>query len=124
LQTVAALGLPPGALRERLKVDKSSQGVLLPGQSARIVAEDGSDAARGDIGELWLMGENIAMGYLDDADATSKAFVTTKEGRWLRTGDRFRVDENGSFLCALDFLDSLAVRLTFSLASRTAQRTR
>jgi long-subunit acyl-CoA synthetase (AMP-forming) len=46
-------------------------------------------------GELYLRGENIALGYRNNEKATRETFV---EGGWLRTGDRFKVDKDGNFL--------------------------
>ena len=70
-----------------------SAGVLLPGMEARIVRDDGTIAGPNEPGELWLKGENVAMGYWRNEKATRETFA---DG-WLRTGDRFRV-ENGQFL--------------------------
>jgi long-subunit acyl-CoA synthetase (AMP-forming) len=68
----------------------------LPGQEARIVRDSGSEADVGEVGELYLRGGNIAMGYWNNEKATREIFL--KDG-WLRTGDRFKVDEDGNFLC-------------------------
>lgn len=71
-----------------------SAGVLLPGMEARIVRDDGSDADVNEVGELYLRGLNVAMGYWNNEKATRETFV---DG-WLRTGDKFRVDEEEYFL--------------------------
>lgn len=68
-----------------------SIGRPLPGVEVRLVDEDGSDVERGDPGEVWVRGENVFAGYLDDADATSRVLV---DG-WLRTGDVAVADEDG-----------------------------
>jgi long-subunit acyl-CoA synthetase (AMP-forming) len=60
---------------------------------ARIVREDGSEATYKEVGELWLRGANIALGYLNNPKATAETF----SGGWLRTGDKFWVDENQYF---------------------------
>jgi acyl-CoA synthetase (AMP-forming)/AMP-acid ligase II len=60
---------------------------------ARIVRNDGSGAAVNEPGELWLKGGSIAIGYLNNETMTRKTFI---DG-WMRTGDYFRVDENGIF---------------------------
>jgi len=67
----------------------------LPGQEARIVRDDGTEADFDEVGELYLRGANIAMGYWDNEKATRETFV---EDGWLRTGDRFRADKGGNFL--------------------------
>ena len=62
---------------------------------ARIVRADGTDADVNEPGELWLRGDNIALGYWKNEKATKETFV---EGGWLRTGDTFRVDSTQTFL--------------------------
>ncbi len=60
-----------------------SVGVPFPGVSVRIVDEQGTDRADGEIGEVWVRGPNVCKGYWDNADATARAFT----GGWFRTGD-------------------------------------
>lgn len=57
----------------------------------RIVTPDGTDAAPGDVGELWTKGPNITPGYWNRPDATAAAF----EDGWLKSGDAARFDEDG-----------------------------
>ena len=59
-----------------------SVGLPLPGCSARIAAD----------GEVEIEGPVVFQGYWQDPQATSEAF----DGRWLRTGDLGRVDDDGS----------------------------
>ena len=116
IQTVSCMHrLQPGQFG--MDPDPKSTGSLLPGQVARIVREDGSDADVNDPGELLLKGRfntlilsfinlnlpnffsyfkggNIALGYWGNEKATNDTFLP---GGWLRTGDRFRVDEKGRF---------------------------
>ncbi len=51
----------------------------------------GQEIKVGPGGELWVRGDNVAAGYLDDPEATSGAF----QDGWLRTGDRVERDEAG-----------------------------
>jgi len=93
-QTVAAITQPQdGYLDGKLNFVPGSTGVLCPGMEARITRADGTDADYNEVGELWLRGENITSGYLKNDKANKETF---KDG-WLRTGDYFRVDENGYF---------------------------
>ncbi len=57
----------------------------------RIVNEDGGDCGPDEIGELWVAGPNITPGYWNRPDATASSFV----GRWLKTGDAARMDDEG-----------------------------
>lgn len=69
-----------------------SIGRPVPGIELRIVDENGEDVLVGDSGEIWIRGENIFAGYLNDAEATAR--VLTRDG-WLRTGDIAVVDDLG-----------------------------
>ena len=51
-------------------------------------------------GELWAGGAGVALGYLDDAELTSRKFVLHDGARWYRTGDLVRQRADGGF----DFL--------------------
>ncbi|HEY8091547.1 MAG TPA: AMP-binding protein, partial [Polyangiaceae bacterium] len=55
---------------------------------ARVVREDGSDAADGEAGELWLANPATMRGYWDDRAASAVALA----GGWLHTGDLVRRD--------------------------------
>ncbi|KAL5526526.1 hypothetical protein ACEPAF_8250 [Sanghuangporus sanghuang] len=89
--TIGSISRPrPG--QYGLYPDPKSTGILLPGQEARIVSEDGTDADHDEPGELYLKGGNVALGYWGDEQATREAFLP--DG-WLRTGDRFRANKDG-----------------------------
>ena len=97
-QTFVAVMQPlTGALGGKLRYIPESAGVLSAGMEARIVREDGSEADFNEPGELWLRGNNVSPGYYNNAKATNETFV---DG-WLRTGDKFRIDEKGNFWCVL-----------------------
>lgn len=72
----------------------NSIGVLYPGMEARLLREDGSEADFNEVGELYVRGGSVALGYWNDEKATQETFING----WLRTGDRFRMDENGRLL--------------------------
>ena len=69
-----------------------SIGRPVPGIEVRIVDENGEDVLVGDSGEIWIRGDNVFAGYLNDVDATAR--VLTADG-WLRTGDIAVVDDAG-----------------------------
>ncbi|KAF8962987.1 hypothetical protein BDZ97DRAFT_1758944 [Flammula alnicola] len=56
-------------------------------------------------GELWLRSANVALGYWNNPAASRATFV----GGWLKTGDRFSVDEGGNFWFADRAKDTLKV---------------
>lgn len=68
-----------------------STGKTLMHTEARIVNDDGGDCGPDEVGELWVAGPNITPGYWNRPDATADAF----EGRWLKTGDAARQDDEG-----------------------------
>jgi fatty-acyl-CoA synthase len=70
-----------------------STGKVLLHTEARIVNEAGNDCGANEIGELWVAGPNITPGYWNRPDATAAAF----EGRWLKTGDAARRDDEGFY---------------------------
>ncbi|MCA6119371.1 amino acid adenylation domain-containing protein [Bradyrhizobium sp. WSM 1738] len=56
--------------------------------ATRIMRTDGSAAAEADeVGEIWVAGPSVALGYWNNPEATHKAFVERDGVRWLRTGD-------------------------------------
>ena len=67
-------------------------GYPLPGTQVRCVGEDGQDMPTGEAGELWVRGQGVMRGYLDDPAATAEAIDA--EG-WLHTGDIGTIDAKG-----------------------------
>ncbi|KAF5695338.1 phenylacetyl ligase [Fusarium denticulatum] len=68
-------------------------GMLVGSTEVRIVDIDtGEDCDIGKAGEIWARGPQIAMGYLDNPDATASTF--DKDG-FLRTGDIGYFDHDG-----------------------------
>jgi fatty-acyl-CoA synthase len=57
----------------------------------RLVGNDGKDAARGEVGEIWLRAPSLMLGYWKDPH--NAAF----EQGWFRTGDLARQDEEGFY---------------------------
>jgi len=68
-----------------------SVGIPAPYNDMRIVREDGSDAATGEVGEIVGRGPLLMQGYYKRPDLTAQAL---REG-WLFTGDMGYADEEG-----------------------------
>ncbi len=68
-----------------------STGKVLMHTEMRIVNDEGGDCGPEEIGELWVAGPNITPGYWNRPDATAASF----EGRWLKTGDAAKFDDEG-----------------------------
>jgi benzoate-CoA ligase family protein len=77
-------------------VRPGSLGRAVRGYELRILPEDaegpGADpCAPGEVGILWVKGDSVALGYWLDRDKSWKTF----HGHWCKTGDLFRIDEEG-----------------------------
>lgn len=88
-----------GARRQELV----ASGRLVAGTKARIVdPETRTEVPPGDIGEIWVSGPSVAMGYWRQPDATRETFdariVSTGEGPFLKTGDLGFVYEDQLFV--------------------------
>ena len=68
-----------------------SVGRVLEGMEVRLVNVNG-EALVGDVGEIWVRGPNVFVGYFEDDDATHQ--VITDDG-WLKTGDMAICDDDG-----------------------------
>jgi long-chain acyl-CoA synthetase len=88
-----------------------SIGKVLTGVELRLVDDDGEDVIVGDAGEIWVRGDNVFAGYLDDPDATAR--VLTDDG-WLRTGDIAYCDEDG-YLWLVDRAKDLVIVSGFNV---------
>ena len=62
-----------------------------PGVTIELRNDDGERVTSGSTGEIFVQAEQIMLGYLDDADATSKAI----QDGWLATGDVGRIRPDG-----------------------------
>lgn len=71
-------------------------GHLLPGIKAQIRDEDSIPMEDGVVGELWVKGDNVMLGYYKDRVLT-RNFL--QEG-WLRTGDLAYFDQKGRIIIA------------------------
>ncbi|MBI5016289.1 MAG: AMP-binding protein [Deltaproteobacteria bacterium] len=60
-----------------------SVGYPLPGVAIRVVGPDGADVRPGDVGEVWIRGDNVFKGYWEMPEKTAESFA----GAWFRSGD-------------------------------------
>lgn len=68
-----------------------SSGKIIPGYEARIVDENGSQVAPGEIGTLHVKCDATCDGYWQQPEKTKAAF----DGDWFRTGDKYSQDADG-----------------------------
>jgi fatty-acyl-CoA synthase len=79
--------------REDAARKAGSSGKPVLHTEVRIVRPDGTDAAVGELGELWVKGPNVTPGYWNRPEANQNSFT---DG-WLHTGDATRIDEDGFY---------------------------
>jgi acyl-coenzyme A synthetase/AMP-(fatty) acid ligase len=70
-----------------------SSGKPVRGYQVRIVDQKLEDVVQGEIGDLWVKGETAATHYLHQAERSKEVF----RGKWLVTGDKYYVDEDGYY---------------------------
>jgi len=68
---------------EPSKRKSRSVGYPLPGVRIRIVSPGGRDVSLGEVGEVWIQGENVFKGYWQMPEKTGESF----EAGWLKSGD-------------------------------------
>jgi len=71
-------------------------GAPVPGYQLRLVDENGQPVAPGQIGELHVCGPTRAHSYWSNREKTSQTFL----GAWVRSGDKYYVDERGHYVYA------------------------
>ena len=68
-----------------------SVGPVLPNVKVKVVNEAGEPLDPGEVGEIWVQGPSVMLGYWNRPDETRETL--TCDG-WLRTGDLGHLDEN------------------------------
>ena len=70
-----------------------SSGLTVRGYDAKLVDDDGTPVAAGEIGNLWIGGDSTCAFYWNRHEQTKDTIA----GHWIRTGDKYRQDEDGYF---------------------------
>jgi acyl-CoA synthetase (AMP-forming)/AMP-acid ligase II len=90
-------------------------GVPLPGHEIRLIDDDGSEVARGEMGEVVGRSPTMMTGYHGRSDATAAAEWHDADGnRYIRHGDVGRFDEDG-FLILMDRKKDLIISGGFNI---------
>ncbi|MDL5159198.1 benzoate-CoA ligase family protein [Actinomycetospora termitidis] len=77
------------------EVAPGTSGVAVPGYEVEIRAEDGSVVADGEKGTLYLRADSLCTGYWCRTDVNRRVF----EGEWMRTGDTYVRNPDGTYQC-------------------------
>ncbi len=77
-------------------IKPGSLGRAVEGYEIRILPTDANtpgapEAARGEVGVMWVRGDSVALAYHQDREKSWETF----HGHWCRTGDLFRMDAAG-----------------------------
>lgn len=78
---------PPGACKP------GTSGKIVPGYAAKVVDEEGDPVPFGEIGDLLVRGDSTCAYYWNQHERTKD----TIQGHWIRTGDKYAIDEYGYF---------------------------
>jgi len=83
----------PGAVHLGIENVRKVGAIGIPGYGwqTKIIRPDGTEVAKGEVGELCLKGPGVMVCYYNNPEATAE---TLKDG-WLLTGDMARQDEEG-----------------------------
>lgn len=71
-------------------------GTAVPRTGVRLIDEAGAVVAPGETGEIAVSGDGLALCYLDDPEATGRAFPVLDGVRHYRTGDLAVLDREGN----------------------------
>ncbi len=93
-----------------------SSGTPVDGVALRVTDGDGRVLPAGEVGELWVRGPNIMMGYYNRPEETAATLV---DG-WCRTGDVARIDIDGD-LYIVERKKDLIIRGGFNIVPRDVE---
>jgi benzoate-CoA ligase len=73
-----------------------SSGKPVPGYQVKVADEHGVAVAPGEIGDLYVSGPTSALLYWRNRERTKETF----QGPWTKSGDKYRVDDDGYYIYA------------------------
>jgi long-chain acyl-CoA synthetase len=93
-----------------------SVGQPIPGVEVTVRDDDDREMPAGEVGEVYVRGENVMLGYYRMPEETAR---TIRNG-WLRTGDMGRLDAEG-FLYIVERKKDLVIRGGFNIYPREVE---
>jgi benzoate-CoA ligase len=76
------------------EVSYGTTGKPLEGYEVRLLGDDGVAVQPGEVGELHVKGPSAAAGYWCNVEKSRSTFL----GHWVRSGDKFRQDDDGRYV--------------------------
>lgn len=76
------------------EVRYGATGKPVPGYELRIVDDAGNPVMPGEVGELQISGPTSAVMYWNNRERS----LSTFRGKWTRSGDRYRIDDDGYYV--------------------------
>jgi long-subunit acyl-CoA synthetase (AMP-forming) len=71
---------------------QGTSGSLVPGARAKIIDFNGNEITEENKpGELLIQSPSVVLGYLNNEQSSTEAFIWDQDGRWIRTGDEVMV---------------------------------
>jgi long-chain acyl-CoA synthetase len=83
-----------------------SVGLPLQGIRIKVLLEDAQEAPPGEIGELYVQGDVVMLGYYKRPEETAQTLLQFEDGQWLKTKDLAYKDEDG-YIHIVDRTDDL-----------------
>jgi 4-hydroxybenzoate-CoA ligase len=77
-------------------VRPGSSGKPVPGYEVKLIDDKGKEVPKGEIGTLLVKGRSAAQQYWRKRQKT----LSTMQGEWINTGDKYYEDADGYFWCA------------------------
>jgi 4-hydroxybenzoate-CoA ligase len=78
------------------EVRPGSTGKPVPGYDVKLIDDKGEEVPKGEIGTLLVKGGSAAQQYWRKREKT----LSTMQGEWINTGDKYYEDADGYFWCA------------------------
>ncbi len=75
------------------QVRAGSSGKLVPGYDAKIADENDHALPQGEVGNLLIRGDSTCAYYWNKHEKTKETII----GEWIRTGDKYLIDQDGYF---------------------------
>ena len=73
------------------QVRYGTSGLPVPGYEIELRSEDGQPVARGEIGDLYVRGPSAALLYWANREKSRATFL----GDWIKSGDKYSMDDDG-----------------------------